>query len=220
MAPGKLCQLSDWCRGDVVKLSLGGVVAADVRLTSGEILLDQSMLTGESIPIEAGVRIETYAGALVRRGEAVAEVSATGARTKFGRTAELVRTAHVVSSQQKAVLRVVRNLALFAAELAGAASRTRLRLSPGPDPLTVTPPLGPFALAQICEYSRSGVMHIHRVPPVHQCPTEKFPGIGRSFNGSPSLSRRGQPSRAAKARKTRRFRPRFDGPLRVPKAPG
>ena len=38
---------------------------------------------------------------------------ATGARTKFGRTAELVRTAHVVSSQQKAVLRVVRNLAAF-----------------------------------------------------------------------------------------------------------
>jgi len=48
---------------------------------------------------------------LVRRGEAVAEVTATGARTKFGRTAELVRTAHVVSTQQKAVLRVVRNLA-------------------------------------------------------------------------------------------------------------
>ena len=99
--------------GDLVKLSLGGVVAADVRLTEGEILLDQSMLTGESIPIEAGAGVETFAGALVRRGEAVAEVTATGARTKFGRTAELVRTAHVVSSQQKAVLRVVRNLALF-----------------------------------------------------------------------------------------------------------
>ncbi len=99
--------------GDVVKLSLGGVVAADVRLTGGEILLDQSMLTGKSIPTEAGAGVQTYAGALVRRGEAVAEVTATGARTKFGRTAELVRTAHVVSSQQKAVLRVVRNLALF-----------------------------------------------------------------------------------------------------------
>jgi len=99
--------------GDVVKLSLGAVVAADVRLTEGQILLDQSMLTGESIPIEAGPGFETYAGALVRRGEAVAEVTATGARTKFGRTAELVRTAHVESSQQKAVLRVVRNLAIF-----------------------------------------------------------------------------------------------------------
>jgi H+-transporting ATPase len=99
--------------GDLLKLSLGSVVAADVRLVAGAILLDQSMLTGESLPIEAGPGLQTYAGALVRRGEAVAEVTATGTRTKFGRTAELVRTAHVVSSQQKAVLRVVRNLALF-----------------------------------------------------------------------------------------------------------
>jgi H+-transporting ATPase len=99
--------------GDVVKLSLGAVVAADVHLTGGEVLLDQSMLTGESVPIEASAGVQTYAGALVRRGEAVAEVTATGARTKFGRTAELVRSAHVVSSQQKAVLRVVRNLAGF-----------------------------------------------------------------------------------------------------------
>jgi H+-transporting ATPase len=99
--------------GDTVKLSLGAVVAADVHLTGGEVLLDQSMLTGESIPIEASAGVQTYAGALVRRGEAVAEVTATGARTKFGRTAELVRTAHVASSQQKAVLRVVRNLAAF-----------------------------------------------------------------------------------------------------------
>jgi H+-transporting ATPase len=104
---------ADLVPGDVVKLSLGAVVAADVRLTAGGVLLDQSMLTGESVPIEAGPGVQTYAGALVRRGEAVAEVTATGARTKFGRTAELVRTAHVVSSQQRAVLRVVRNLAAF-----------------------------------------------------------------------------------------------------------
>jgi len=99
--------------GDTVKLSLGAVVAADVRLIDGSVLLDQSMLTGESVPAEAGAGFETYAGALVRRGEAVAEVTVTGARTKFGRTAELVRTAHVESSQQKAVLRVVRNLGIF-----------------------------------------------------------------------------------------------------------
>ena len=109
----KTVPASELVPGDVIKLSLGGVVAADVRLTAGEVLLDQSMLTGESVPIEAGAGLQTYAGALVRRGEAVAEVTATGARTKFGRTAELVRTAHVVSSQQKAVLRVVRNLAMF-----------------------------------------------------------------------------------------------------------
>jgi H+-transporting ATPase len=101
--------------GDVVKLSLGGIVAADLRLTEGSVLLDQSMLTGESVPVEAGAGFETYAGALVRRGEAVAEVTATGARTKFGRTAELVRTAHVESTQQKAVLRVVGSLAVVSA---------------------------------------------------------------------------------------------------------
>lgn len=98
---------------DTVKLSLGGVVAADVKLVDGSILLDQSMLTGESVPIEAGPGLQTYAGALVRRGEATAIVTATGARTKFGHTAELVRTAHVESTQQKTVVRVVRNLAMF-----------------------------------------------------------------------------------------------------------
>jgi H+-transporting ATPase len=109
----KIIPAAELVPGDVVKLSLGGVVAADVHITGGEILLDQSMLTGESVPVEAGAGVQAFAGALVRRGEAVAQVTATGARTKFGRTAELVRTAHVVSSQQKAVLRVVRNLAAF-----------------------------------------------------------------------------------------------------------
>ena len=112
-APGRFSRPPNWSRGDIVKLSLGTVVAADVRIREGSILLDQSMLTGESLPVEAGPGTETYAGALVRRGEAVAEVLATGVRTKFGRTAELVRTAYVVSTQQKAVFRVVRNLAGF-----------------------------------------------------------------------------------------------------------
>ena len=99
--------------GDIVKLTLGTVVAADVHLLDGSVLIDQSMLTGESLPIEAGRGADTFAGALVRRGEAVAEVVSTGVRTKFGLTAELVRTAYVVSTQQNAVFRVVRNLAGF-----------------------------------------------------------------------------------------------------------
>jgi H+-transporting ATPase len=104
---------ADLVPGDLVKLSLGGVVAADAKLVEGNVLLDQSMLTGESIGTEAGPGFQTFGGALVRRGEAVAQVTATGSRAKFGRTAELVRTAHVVSSQQHAVFRVVRNLAVF-----------------------------------------------------------------------------------------------------------
>jgi H+-transporting ATPase len=74
--------------GDVVKLSLRAVVPADARLTDGSILLDQSMLTGESVPIEAATGFEAFAGALVRRGETVAELTATGAATKFGSAAK------------------------------------------------------------------------------------------------------------------------------------
>jgi H+-transporting ATPase len=104
---------ADLVPGDLMKLSLGAIVPADGRLTDGNIQMDQSMLTGESVPVEAGTGLEVYAGALVQRGEATAQVTATATHTKFGRAAELVRTAHVVSSQQKAVLRIVRNLGLF-----------------------------------------------------------------------------------------------------------
>ena len=109
----KIIPATELVRGDLVKLSLGTVVAADVHLVEGSVSLDQSMLTGESLPLEAGSGVDTYAGALVRRGEAMGEVTATGIHTTFGKTAELVRTAHVVSSQEKAVLRVVLHLAMF-----------------------------------------------------------------------------------------------------------
>jgi H+-transporting ATPase len=109
----KTLSAAELVQGDVVKLSLGAVVPADVRLIDGSVLVDQSMLTGESVPLEAGSGFETYAGALIRRGEAVAEIIATGARTKFGRSVELIRAAHVESTEQKAIFRVVRNLALF-----------------------------------------------------------------------------------------------------------
>jgi H+-transporting ATPase len=101
---------TDLVPGDVVQLSLGNVVPADLRIASGALLIDQSMLTGESVPVEMGVGDIAYAGGLVRRGEAVAEVRATGTRTYFGRTAELVRIAHVESAEQKVVLGIVRDL--------------------------------------------------------------------------------------------------------------
>jgi len=88
--------------GDIVQLSLGSVVPGDARIVAGSLLLDQSMLTGESIPAEVEAGKIAYAGALVRRGEAAAEIVATGTRTYFGRAAELVRIAHVESSEQQA----------------------------------------------------------------------------------------------------------------------
>jgi H+-transporting ATPase len=101
---------ADLVPGDIVQLSLGDVIPADVKLVDGSLLVDQSMLTGESVPAETEVGKTAYAGGLVRRGGALAEVIATGTRTYFGRTAELVRIAHVESAEQKAVLGVVRNL--------------------------------------------------------------------------------------------------------------
>ncbi|WP_036517819.1 HAD-IC family P-type ATPase [Nevskia soli] len=99
--------------GDVVQLSLGTLIPADVQLLSGSVLLDQSMLTGESVPVDAAAGSVGYAGALVRRGEAIALVTATGSATYFGRAAELVRIAHIESAEFKAVLGLVRNLSII-----------------------------------------------------------------------------------------------------------
>ncbi len=77
--------------GDAIRLPLGALVPADARIVSGAVMVDQSMLTGESVPADANPGDTVYAGALVRRGQAIAEVTATGSRTFFGRTAELVR---------------------------------------------------------------------------------------------------------------------------------
>lgn len=99
--------------GDLVKLSLGAVVPADAKITSGRVMIDQSMLTGESLPVERKSGETAYAGTLVRQGEATGIVTSTGADTYFGRTASLVQDAHGVSSEQRAVLAVVRDLALI-----------------------------------------------------------------------------------------------------------
>ena len=103
---------SDLVPGDAIRLAIGALVPADARLVSGSVMIDQSMLTGESLPVDAGLGSELYAGSLVRRGQAIAEVTATGAKTNFGRTAELVRVAHAASTEQAAVFAVTRNLAI------------------------------------------------------------------------------------------------------------
>lgn len=103
--------------GDVVQLSLATIVPADLRIAHGSVLLDQSMLTGESVAVESGPGNSAYAGSQVRRGEAIAEVTATGQSTYFGRTAELVRIAHVETAEVKAVLGLVRNLSIINAAI-------------------------------------------------------------------------------------------------------
>jgi H+-transporting ATPase len=98
--------------GDAIRLPLGALVAADARVVSGSVMVDQSLLTGESVPVDAEAGSQVYAGSLVRRGQAIAEVTATGSRTLFGRAAELVRVAHARSTEQAAILGATRNLAI------------------------------------------------------------------------------------------------------------
>jgi H+-transporting ATPase len=98
--------------GDAIRLSLGALVPADARILSGSVTIDQSMLTGESIPVDADPEAQVFTGSLIRRGQAIAEVTATGAKTYFGHTAELVRIAHSASTEQAAIFGVTRNLAI------------------------------------------------------------------------------------------------------------
>lgn len=103
---------SELVPGDVIRLPLGALVPADATIVSGSVMIDQSMLTGESVPIDASAGNTVYAGSLIRRGQAIAEVTATGFKTYFGRAAELVRVAHSRSSEQAAVFGATRNLAM------------------------------------------------------------------------------------------------------------
>ena len=102
---------SELVPGDAIRLPLGALVPADAVIVSGSLLVDQSTLTGESVPVDANPGSLVYAGSLVRRGQAIANVTATGAKTYFGRAAELVRVAQAVSTEQKVIMGVTRNLA-------------------------------------------------------------------------------------------------------------
>lgn len=99
--------------GDVIHARMGDLIPADIRLSEGQILLDQSVLTGESLPADIDPGKTAYAGAVVKRGEANGEVLATGRRTKFGRTAELVSTAKTVSHLETIIFAIVRYLVIF-----------------------------------------------------------------------------------------------------------
>jgi H+-transporting ATPase len=101
--------------GDVIRLRLGDIVPADARLLDGdEISVDQSALTGESLPATLKSGDAVFSGSIVRRGEIDALVDATGGKTYFGKTAELVETAVTVSHFQKAVLKIGNYLIILA----------------------------------------------------------------------------------------------------------
>jgi H+-transporting ATPase len=110
----------DLVPGDVIRLRLGDVVPADARLLDGDsIQVDQSALTGESLPAERKPGDAVFSGSIIRQGEVGAVVYATGTNTYFGKTAELVQDAHTVSHFQRAVLKIGNYLILLAVSLVG-----------------------------------------------------------------------------------------------------
>ncbi|MGA7367804.1 MAG: plasma-membrane proton-efflux P-type ATPase [Nitrososphaeraceae archaeon] len=104
--------------GDVVRMRLGDIVPADVKLFDGEyLLIDQSALTGESLPVEKHVSEDAYSGSIIQKGEMTAIVITTGTNTYFGKTAKLVEEAKTKSHFQKAVIKIGDYLIAFAIAL-------------------------------------------------------------------------------------------------------
>ena len=95
---------------DIVKIKIGDIIPADVILLSGSefLLVDQSALTGESLPVRKKVGEDLYANAINKQGEMIARVTQTGKNTYFGKTVSLVAKAQneEVSHFQKMVVKV------------------------------------------------------------------------------------------------------------------
>ncbi|HZX98573.1 MAG TPA: plasma-membrane proton-efflux P-type ATPase [Dermatophilaceae bacterium] len=104
--------------GDVIRVRLGDIVPADARLLAGDpVDVDQSALTGESLPATRVAGEAVFSGSIIRQGETRALVYATGAHTYFGKTAQLVQEAHTVSHFQQAVLKIGNYLIILAVAL-------------------------------------------------------------------------------------------------------
>ncbi len=93
--------------GDIVRVRLGDIVPADIKLVKGEYLsVDESALTGESLPVEKHTSDVSYSGSVIRQGEMDGVVVSTGMKTYFGRTTRLVEEAKTRSHFQKAVVKI------------------------------------------------------------------------------------------------------------------
>ncbi|MFZ2178019.1 MAG: HAD-IC family P-type ATPase, partial [Rhodococcus sp. (in: high G+C Gram-positive bacteria)] len=172
--------------GDVIRVRLGDVAPADARLLEDVSLkVDQSALTGESLPVNRGAGDALYAGAVVVRGEADALVYATGASSFFGRTTALVQSAGTVSHFQRAVMRIghyliVLAVALVALTVAVSVARGNPVLSVLEFALVVTIASVPVALPAVLSVTMAvGARHLARQHAVvsHLPAVEELGGI-------------------------------------------
>jgi H+-transporting ATPase len=94
--------------GDIISVGLGDIVPADAKIIDGEIAVDQSALTGESLPVNLGPSDITFSGSIVKRANASGIVINTGANTYFGKAAELVKIAKPQSHQEQIMMAIVK----------------------------------------------------------------------------------------------------------------
>ena len=113
--------------GDVIRVRSGDFVPADFKILEAEATVDQSAITGESLPVDKKAGDLVYSGSLVKKGEVTGVITATGARTNFGKTAQLVQLARpklqmeqVISNLMKWLLVLVVSLLLVAAAVSWA----------------------------------------------------------------------------------------------------
>ncbi|EEE65209.1 hypothetical protein OsJ_20350 [Oryza sativa Japonica Group] len=99
--------------GDIISIKLGDIIPADARLLEGDPLkIDQSALTGESLPVNKHPGQEVFSGSTVKQGEIEAVVIATGVRTFFGKAAHLVDSTNNVGHFQQ-VLTAIGNFCII-----------------------------------------------------------------------------------------------------------
>jgi H+-transporting ATPase len=108
----------DLVPGDVVRVRVGDLVPADIELFDGHVSLDQSALTGESVPVDAGPGDRGYGATVVTRGEATGEVTSTGAASYFGRTSALVAGSRTATHLEEVIFQLVRYLVVIDVMLA------------------------------------------------------------------------------------------------------
>ncbi|MBY0273331.1 MAG: plasma-membrane proton-efflux P-type ATPase [Alphaproteobacteria bacterium] len=106
----KMIPAEDLVPGDIVHLRMGDISPADIQVSDGKISLDQSALTGESLPFECGVGKSSYSGSIVVQGEATGEVTATGEQTYFGKTVSLLQISETKSHIKDIIFKIVRYL--------------------------------------------------------------------------------------------------------------
>jgi H+-transporting ATPase len=99
--------------GDIIRVRAGDLLPADVKIIEGDLAVDQSALTGESVALEKTSGMVAYSGSAVKRGEAFCSVDATGTSTKFGRMVELVKLANPKLHMQEITVKVARRLAVM-----------------------------------------------------------------------------------------------------------